>query len=325
MLRHLLPLLYALFFCGTSFQVVSSLPNDSAPTNMQLACPRNESMSSNESKRSSIRVAHLGNSIQYYNDCPRLLEHLLKLKYEQVTQDSCLRGGASLVSLSQKGNGMTRKFRTPPAKRLDGTYDTGAPTVVDLLRPKWDFVVLNDHTQAPARMDVRAKSKRILQSVYLPLLSKLDDGTVTPTVVFLMTAAYRIPVNDSDEIGTYDIFTAKLREGYAEYQALIPGSKVAPVGLAYQYLHQHHPIVWEGLYARDDFHPSPHGTLLEAYVLFATITETCPPMDYSSDWWRAARYMQPPEDEPLPLPSLEEARFLREVACRICGVSMDEP
>ena len=324
MLRHLLYLLYVLF-CGTSFQVISSLPNDSPPTSIQLTCPNNESMSSNESKKSSIRVAHLGNSIQYYNDCPRLLEHLLKMKYEQVAQDSCLRGGASLVSLLHKGNGMTRKFRTPPAKRLDGTYDTGAPTVADLLRHKWDFVILNDHTQAPARMDVRAKSKRILQSFYLPLLSKLDDGTLSPTVVFLMTAAYRSPVNDSDEIGTYENFTAKLREGYSEYQSLIPGSKVAPVGLAYQYLHLHHPNVWEGLYARDDFHPSPHGTLLEAYVLFVTITETCPPMEYSSDWWRAARYMQPPEDEPLPLPSSEEARFLREVACRICGVSMDEP
>jgi hypothetical protein len=321
MILHIVPLLCVVFF-DVLLQVVASLPDDSS-TRFELACPNQESMTSNESKNSSIRVAHLGNSIQYYNDCPRLLEHLLRMKYDQVTQDSCLRGGASLVSLSRKGNGMARKFQTPPAKRPNGTYDIGSPSVESLLSQKWDFVIFNDHTQAPARADVRAKSIRMLQSFYLPLLSD-SDGTLSTTVIFLMTAAYRKPVNDSDEIGTYDTFTSRLREGYAENQSHIPGSKVAPVGLAYQYLHQRYPNVWEGLYARDDFHPSPHGTLLEAYVLFATITETCPPFEYSPDWWRAARYMQPPEDDPLPLPSLEEANFLREVACHICGVSMDE-
>jgi hypothetical protein len=44
---------------------------------------------------SIIRVAHIGNSIQYYNDCPRLLQQLLEERFQKfVVQDSCLRGGA---------------------------------------------------------------------------------------------------------------------------------------------------------------------------------------------------------------------------------------
>jgi hypothetical protein len=217
---------------------------------------------------------------------------------------------------------MAEKFRTPAARKADGTYDIGAPTVHDLLSQNWDFVIVNDHTQAPAREEFKAKSKEALKSVYLPQLSDVH-GDLSPTVIFLMTAAYRRQVNDSDELGNFDEFTEKLQQGYSEYQEMVPGSKVAPVGLAYQYLRHHHPKIWEGLYANDDFHPSPHGTLLEAYVLFATMTEFCPPSDYSLDWWNMARYMQPPNEEPLPLPTVEEATFFREIACKICGVTLD--
>ena len=80
-------------------------------------------------------------------------------------------------------------------------------------------------------------------------------------------------------------------------------------------------FTWESLYAIDDFHPSPHGTLLEAYVLFSTIVGSGPPV-YDPSWWSTARYMQPPEEEPLPLPTKEEGELLRRVACQVCGVPL---
>ena len=48
---------------------------------------------------------------------------------------------------------MQRKFATPAALQEDGvTYDIGSPTVSALLEnAKWDYVVMNDHTQSPAR------------------------------------------------------------------------------------------------------------------------------------------------------------------------------
>ena len=130
--------------------------------------------SSTRSSSSSIHVAHIGNSIQYYNDCPRLLERMLratafastlplgggnddddnkdldldKLDLDKldldldllVHQDSCLRGGATLTSLWRDGNGMLRKFSSRPKSKVPlpsaNNNDIGAPTVRDLLLNK---------------------------------------------------------------------------------------------------------------------------------------------------------------------------------------------
>ena len=72
------------------------------------------SSSSSSNNRGGVRVAYLGNSIQYFNDCPRFLTNLSQGAIAQ--QDSCLRGGASLVTLWTKGNGMQHKFATMNAK-----------------------------------------------------------------------------------------------------------------------------------------------------------------------------------------------------------------
>lgn len=293
---------------------------DDSSSNVKLTLYSKNAKSFGENYYYPIRVAHLGNSVQYFNDFPRLLEHLLKQKFHNVTQDSCLRGGATLTKLYRNGNGMQEKFQSPPAKRPDGTYDIGARSVHDLLSQHWDFVIMNDHTRGPAQDNVRKASKKALQSVYLPQL--LDSkGNLSTTVIYLMSAAYRKPVRGSDEFGTYDEFTAKLEQGTNEYQTVVPGSVVAPVGLAYQYVHQHYPEKWEALYAFDDMHPSPQGTLLYAYIVFVIITGTAPPVEYSPEWWETARYMQHPTDEEMPLPTLEEVQFVRRIACQVCGLT----
>ena len=314
MSRYLLAITHVLFLL-----LVSAFANASS-VDVEVESTSRQNQSSDDIYESTIRVAHLGNSIQYYNDFSRLLGHLLRKRYHNVIQDSCLRGGATLTSLAEKGNDMAQKFHSPAALRSDGSFDVGSPTVADVLSQKWDFVIMNDYTQGPARIDTKTKSIETLQSIYLPQLSGADVN-LSPTVIFIMTAAYRRPTKHSSELGSFDEFTAKLNAGYAEYQAMIPGSKVAPGGLAYQHLHQRYPKVWEGLYAHDDFHPSPHGTLLYAYIVFSIITDSVPPLEYSYDWWKTARYMQPPDEEPLPLPTSEEAKFLRQIACIVCGLS----
>ena len=74
-----------------------------------------------------IAMAFLGNSMQYKNDCPRLVQQMVvqqaaavliltsRITTTLVLQDSCLRGGASLPGLWRNGNGMAEKFATPPA------------------------------------------------------------------------------------------------------------------------------------------------------------------------------------------------------------------
>mmetsp|Transcript_27686 Transcript_27686/g.51953 ORF Transcript_27686/g.51953 Transcript_27686/m.51953 type:complete len:501 (+) Transcript_27686:154-1656(+) len=265
----------------------------------------------NDGRGQSIQVAHIGNSIQYFNDCPRLLEHMLRNRFETVKQDSCLRGGATLSSLFEKGNGMLKKF---------GGNDIGTPTVADLLQERqWDFVVINDHTQSPVRPERKQQSMDVLRNSYIPLLRN------TTTVIFIQTAAYKSPVKESEDLGGFDKFTEGLWQGYQEYAALVQAAshnsiqaKIAPVGLAYQYVKKYHgEDLWAKLYFSDDFHPSPHGTWLEACVLYCTMVGQ-PPPTYNPDWWKTARYMQPPEEDQLPLPTDEDAALLSNVAWKLC-------
>ena len=82
-----------------------------------------------------ISVAFVGNSMQYYNDLPRLME---ALSGGQIHQNSCLHGDATIVNLLNTGNGMYKKFRTGSAileTNDDGSkiYDFGACTVHQLV------------------------------------------------------------------------------------------------------------------------------------------------------------------------------------------------
>lgn len=268
--------------------------------------------------RREIRVAFLGNSMFYFNDCPRLLEQMMQDTGMVVTQNSCLRGGATLVSLWMEGNGMGKKFSTPPALQEDGTYDIGAATVEDLLRSNlWTTVVINDHTQSPAREVSKEKAKKVLTEKYRPLLHN------TTQVVFLHTPAYRFPrIRDSDDLGDFDEFTDRVAQGYQEYKQLFPNSMIAPVGEAYRLIKRQDERLWEALYSWDDFHPSPTGTWLEACVIYCTILRMPPPI-YNPLWWEKCRYMQPPDQDPLPRPTVDDAETVRRIACYICGIESD--
>jgi hypothetical protein len=91
-----------------------------------------------------VSIALMGNSVLYYNDMPRLLEALGGSDlFDQgvVEQDSCLRGGVGFSELLARGNGMEEKF---------GAEDPGSPDVPSLLSRPWNYVVMNDYTQATA-------------------------------------------------------------------------------------------------------------------------------------------------------------------------------
>lgn len=73
----------------------------------------------------------------YYNDLPRLLE---RLSENNMEQNSCLRGAASLAGLLVDGNGMMDKFNTLNAywctnftNSSNTIYDYGDCTMEQLL------------------------------------------------------------------------------------------------------------------------------------------------------------------------------------------------
>lgn len=76
-------------------------------------------------------VAFVGNSMQYYNDLPRFME---ALSGQQIIQNSCLHGDATIVNLLQTGNGMVKKFHSGNAYMANvDQYDYGACTVHQLV------------------------------------------------------------------------------------------------------------------------------------------------------------------------------------------------
>ena len=259
----------------------------------------------------------------YFHDTPRMFTNLAT-KRRVASQDSCLRGGASLPSLFLEGNGMRNKFRTLRKSEVD----IGSPTVSEMLSSKQsDFLVMNDYTQAPARMDLRQKTIASLQSDYLPLIQKCGA-----TPVFIITPAYRKPVNNSTDLGSPEEFTMRTKQGCEAYASALDESlpetqkcRVAPVGLAFLKIRKENPKMWERLFHVDDFHPSPHGTFLQGCVLHWTLFGCGPDnIDYGNGassiehLWNDARVMQPPSDDPLPLPTTEEATYLAEIAEVVC-------
>ena len=327
----------------------------------------------------TISIAFCGNSMLYFNDSPRQLELMITISQSntKVIQDSCLRGGATLSSLFEHGNGMTTKFKTTPAKfqlhdilsssilpnyvinpicsgNIDNEdeattniatksssstsnrdddhishYDIGSHTVEQMIqsRSQWDYIVLNDYTQGPARLETRRETKHVLRTKYAPLIVPNQDTT---TVIVIQTPAYQKEhIKDSTDLGSFTHFTNLLAEGTNAYvqtlkDAGISNVNIAPVGEAYRYLHNTNRALWNKLYSWDHFHPSPFGTYLQICILYCVIFQTCVPMDtYNDNYWLYSRYMQPIDEDPLPKPSMDEANELRRVACLVTGVKIE--
>mmetsp|Transcript_12785 Transcript_12785/g.14630 ORF Transcript_12785/g.14630 Transcript_12785/m.14630 type:complete len:326 (-) Transcript_12785:17-994(-) len=299
--------------------------------------------SKKNNEEQNIRVAFCGNSILYYNDCPRLLEQMLRTKFvTKVQQDSCLRGGVTLTTLWERGNGMRKLFGRHPnsisrdkkgntTRDKDGNTirDIGSPTILDLLSTNgdtdttnyWDYVIMNDHTQHPARSDTLEETTNVLKDHYGPLfLHQNKKSACIP--VFLQTTAYRKRgVKESEDLGDVVTFTSKVKEGCESYvQTMldkgIPNVYLAPVGDAFLWMHDNNKELWYKLFDEDDFHPSPYGTWLQACVLYCTILHK-PPPSYQSVWYQKSRFMA----KISTLPTETEAEELRLTACLVCNVN----
>ena len=281
--------------------------------------------------QNGINVAFLGNSILYFNDTPRFLFNLSNKKIRH--QNSCLRGGTTLTELYTLGNGMKRHgFATDNALMENGDYDVGSPTVQELLQSnndKWDVVVMNEHTQGPARQSTRAEFQSTLLEQYAPLIS---TNNPTATVIFVETAAYRLQgINNSQDLGTTEQFQQNIREGIQSYIRVLHdntsiSARMAPVGTAFLHVHNDNHELWEKLFDPwDNFHPSPTGTFLQGCVLHCTMFGAPPPTfpgikEEIAALWKDARMMHPKKkgDDRVSLPNVSEVEYLWKVAWDVC-------
>jgi hypothetical protein len=205
-----------------------------------------------------LSFAYLGNSFIYFNDLPQCLADI-NPSIESTSH--CLKGGGSLTSLASQGSSDSLSTNTP------------YPTVNELFAPpnKYDYVVINDFSQGPARPETRSRTLDILKSDYIPLF---QESGCTP--VLISTWAYRAHTKGSDDLGDVPTMTQSLTEGYLVYraaldEALPKPSIIAPVGLAFQLVWSENKELWLSMFMDDDFHPSPIGTQLIARVIHAVV------------------------------------------------------
>jgi hypothetical protein len=193
--------------------------------------------------------------------------------------------------------------------------------------PPYDFVVLNDNTRSPARVDTRRASLEALNETYLPWLLEMREHNTIP--VFMATYGYSTPYRDMGGLGTVAVFTSLTHYGYQVYADSLRGylpkrqaPRVAPVGIAFLVVWEENFHLWEKLFGVDEIHASPLGTYLQGCVLYHTLYGKMPNPDIAlrgdmSSLWHDARRFQPGTHRTDSFPTLDEARYLYHVAYKV--------
>jgi hypothetical protein len=296
------------------------------------AAPSNETYSNDIPPL--VHMVYFGNSMLLKNDCTgvvdKMIEHATAIMYNQsskVISQTCLRKGATLTSLWDHDCDIVNDFVVTRRNRTKKAKDQFKETLHD-----WDFVIMNDQSQGPARESSRSMSIETIKTKYANLFMLNVDST-TPIPIIIQTPAYRIRgVMDTSDLGDFDNFTNAVAEGVREYQQAFDevlyenpvarssgseldlqnrGARIAPVGEAYRWIRTNDHDLYKKLYLQDDFHPSPYGTWLQACIIFITCFHQRPP-EYSLDWL-------PSDFGPKEVPNAKEGAELLQVACDVTG------
>jgi hypothetical protein len=182
-------------------------------------------MDNNTPFPNSLQIVYFGNSILYVNDCPTVLQNMIQAaasataattsnesEYNNndivnLQQEQCLIGGATLTSLWED---RTCKVLVDYVDGEDTTEDgDDIATFKNGIQHNWDYIIMNDQTQSPAREYSREFSTYSIRTRYVPLLLLNKDYINKPTIpIIIQTAAYRIEnIQYSTDLGSFDEFT----------------------------------------------------------------------------------------------------------------------
>jgi len=175
-------------------------------------------------------------------------------------------------------------------------------------------------------------------------------------VLFLQTFPYKSArLRESIGLGGFEEFTNALLDGTADYSNLTTEfaptritADVIPMALAVEtalldydsedYIDDE-GLPWTDLYQRDNVHPSPHATWLQACLIVCKATGRAPPvwdLGLETEWRQRARkwHSKPRDDDTarryeandlrehdvfsnMRLPTTRQAEILRQLACRL--------
>lgn len=182
-----------------------------------------------------MRILMLGNSFTFFNDMPDTLAGLLNAEVVQHT-----RGGAHL------------------AEQLNPATEMGARTQAALRGERWDYVVLQEYSTGPL-----TSPERFRESIRA-LCGQIRENGAEP--ILYATWAFKRGGKKLTASGLdYDAMFRGLYEAY-HMAAAENNAVVADVGARFYELSGERE-----LFAGDDYHPSPEGSLLAAQVIAAAI------------------------------------------------------
>ena len=183
----------------------------------------------------AIRVLFIGNSLTTFNDMPSIVEAMGSTAKERISIETFMiaRGGDSLDRIvKSRMSSLNEYFKSIESK-------------------KRNFIVLQDHLKAP----ISGRNQMIKAAEYLVKINQINKANT----IFFMTWAPKEKLHQINEISM--VYTNLSRS---------LDSKVAPVGLAWDYVTRNSTI---DLYDPDGIHPNKIGTLLTACTIFSTITD----------------------------------------------------
>ena len=178
--------------------------------------------------KDEISVLFVGNSFTYYHDLPKMVAELAKagkqrpLRYERETP-----GGCTLEKHWKDGKALAK-----------------------IQSRKWDFVVLQDHSQA-------ALLKRDSMFDYGKKLDAEIRKQGAKTILYMTWALQNKPEDQPAITTAYLDLSKELK------------AKIAPVGNAWETAIKADDKL--GLHEKDKKHPNATGTYLAACVFYATI------------------------------------------------------
>jgi hypothetical protein len=145
------------------------------------------------------------------------------------------------------------------------------PPTLDKIKSKpWDFVILQEQSQAPALANDYVNKYVVPYATQLDKTIHLDNPRAK--TVFFETWGYKNGDSDNcakvPEVCDYAGMQERLRQVYTVMAQNAEG-ETAPVGDTWRYVRKNHPEI--ELYQSDGKHPSPEGTYLDACVFYATL------------------------------------------------------
>lgn len=197
-------------------------------------------------KNRVARVLFIGNSYTFYHNLPLLVDRMAESQSD------------TLIYYAQAVPGYTFQLH----------YEN--PAVREILRKKWDFLVLQGNSRESSQPMWTFSQKT------LPYAKKLDSlyHVYNPQgkTVLYMTWGHKFgdEVNCvvNPEVCTFEQMSRKVRERYLLMRDSLD-CWVAPVGVAWRSFRMNHPTA--NLYSEDHFHPSYVGSYLAAATIYTTL------------------------------------------------------